>query len=154
MCGCIRFSAPGLPELNHSQQQAVRTVIEKPLSMIQGPPGTGKTVTSATIVYHLVQQRQGQVLVTAPSNIAVDQLAERIHLTGVKVVRVAAKSRETQESSVDFLSLHVQAKQVTGYPDLNKLQELKSKLGELSISDEKRYRKLLRQCESDLLKVR
>ena len=30
---------------------------------IQGPPGTGKTVTSATIVYHLAQQKQGQVIV-------------------------------------------------------------------------------------------
>jgi hypothetical protein len=38
--------------------------------LIQGPPGTGKTVTSATIVYHLSRQGQGQVLVAAPSNVA------------------------------------------------------------------------------------
>lgn len=36
-------------------------MLQKPLSLIQGPPGTGKTVTSATIVYHLAQQNQGQV---------------------------------------------------------------------------------------------
>lgn len=48
-----------------------------------------------------------QVLVCAPSNIAVDQLTEKIHKTGVKVLRVAAKSRETQDSRVDFLSLYV-----------------------------------------------
>jgi len=58
--------------------------------------------------YHLVQQKQGQVLVCAPSNIAVDQLTEKIHMTGVKVLRVAAKSRETAQSSVSFLSLHEQ----------------------------------------------
>lgn len=52
---------------------------------LQGPPGTGKTVTSATIVYHLAKQNQGQVLVCAPSNIAVDQLTEKIHKTGLKV---------------------------------------------------------------------
>ena len=52
---------------------------------LQGPPGTGKTVTSATIVYHLVKQTGGQVLVCAPSNIAVDQLTEKIHKTGLKV---------------------------------------------------------------------
>ena len=46
-----RLSAPGLPELNHSQAEAVRRVLQQPLSLIQGPPGTGKTVTSATIVY-------------------------------------------------------------------------------------------------------
>lgn len=51
----------------------------------QGPPGTGKTVTSATIVYHLVKMTKGQVLVCAPSNIAVDQLAAKIHQTGLKV---------------------------------------------------------------------
>lgn len=40
-----RLSAPGLPELNHSQMNAVRTVLTKPLSLIQGPPGTGKVVS-------------------------------------------------------------------------------------------------------------
>lgn len=40
----------------------------------QGPPGTGKTVTSASIVYHLAKQNMGQVLVCAPSNVAVDQV--------------------------------------------------------------------------------
>ena len=45
----------------------------------------GKTVTSATIVFHLAKQNHGQVLVCAPSNIAVDQLTEKIHRTGLKV---------------------------------------------------------------------
>ena len=69
-----RFSAPGLPELNHSQMYAVKSVLQKPLSLIQGPPGTGKTVTSASIVYHLAKMNTGQVLTCAPSNVAVDQL--------------------------------------------------------------------------------
>ena len=30
-----RFSAPGLPELNHSQMFAVKSVLQKPLSLIQ-----------------------------------------------------------------------------------------------------------------------
>ncbi len=30
-----RFSAPGLPELNHSQMYAVKSVLQKPLSLIQ-----------------------------------------------------------------------------------------------------------------------
>ena len=44
------LSAPGLPQLNASQISAVKTVLQRPLSVIQGPPGTGKTVTSATLV--------------------------------------------------------------------------------------------------------
>ena len=58
---------------------AVKHVLQKPLSLIQGPPGTGKTVTSAAIVYNLIKMGKGPVLVCAPSNIAVDQLTEKIH---------------------------------------------------------------------------
>ena len=76
--------------------------------MSQGPPGTGKTVTSATIVYHLVKQTGAPVFVCAPSNIAVDQLTEKIHKTGLKVVRLCAKSREAIDSPVSFLALHNQ----------------------------------------------
>jgi len=57
----------------------VKTVLQQPLSVVQGPPGTGKTVTSACIVYHLARMGQGQVLVAAPSNVAVDHLTEKIH---------------------------------------------------------------------------
>ncbi|KAL5197748.1 hypothetical protein ABZP36_001260 [Zizania latifolia] len=80
-----RFGAPGLPELNASQVLAVKSVLQKPVSLIQGPPGTGKTVTSAAIVYHMAKQGQGQVLVCAPSNVAVDQLAEKISSTSLKI---------------------------------------------------------------------
>ncbi|OWF39025.1 Regulator of nonsense transcripts 1 [Mizuhopecten yessoensis] len=146
-----RFSALSLPELNHSQVYAVKTVLQRPLSLIQGPPGTGKTVTSATVVYHLAKQNSGQVLVCAPSNIAVDQLTEKIHRTGLKVVRLCAKSREAIESPVSFLSLHNQIRNIESVPELQKLQQLKDETGELSSADEKRYRSLKKQCEKELL---
>ena len=47
------YSAPGLPKLNPSQNEAVKRSLISKISLIQGPPGTGKTVTTATIVYHL-----------------------------------------------------------------------------------------------------
>ncbi|KAL4227542.1 ATP-dependent helicase NAM7 [Mactra antiquata] len=146
-----RFSAPNLPELNHSQVYAVKTVLQRPLSLIQGPPGTGKTVTSATVVYHLAKQNNGQILVCAPSNIAVDQLTEKIHKTGLKVVRLCAKSREAIESPVAFLALHNQIRNMDSLPELQKLQQLKDETGELSVTDEKRYRSLKKQCERELL---
>jgi regulator of nonsense transcripts 1 len=49
-----------------------------------------------------------QVLVAAPSNVAVDHLAEKIAATGLRVVRIAAKSREAVASSVEHLTLHYQ----------------------------------------------
>ena len=101
-----QLSVPGLPELNHYQLDAVKKVLTTPLTLIQGPPGTGKTVTSTTLVAHLARQKMGKVLVCAPSNIAVDQLTEKINSTGVKAVRLCARSRESINSPVDYLSLH------------------------------------------------
>lgn len=147
-----RFSCPGLPELNHSQVYAIRTALQKPLCLIQGPPGTGKTVTSATIVYHLAKQTRSQVLVCAPSNIAVDQLAEKIHKTGLKVVRMCAKSREAVDSSVSFLALHNQIKNLDEDSELAKFQKLRDEIGELSSGDEKRYRSLKRKHEMEFLR--
>lgn len=146
-----RFSAPGLPELNHSQMYAVKSVLQKPLSLIQGPPGTGKTVTSASIVYHLAKMNPGQVLVCAPSNVAVDQLTEKIHITGLKVVRLTAKSREALDSSVNFLTLHQQVANSTVHVELQKLIQLKNEQGELSSNDERKYKTLIRQCEKEIL---
>lgn len=146
-----KFSVPGLPELNGSQINAVKSVLQKPLSLIQGPPGTGKTVTSATIIYHLSKINGGQVLVCAPSNVAVDQLTERIHLTGLKVVRVTAKSREDVESKVGFLSLHEQVRMNDTNVELNKLTQLKTELGELSSQDEKKFKTLTRAAEREIL---
>ena len=145
-----RFSAPGLPELNISQVNAVKSVLQKPLSLIQGPPGTGKTVTSATIIYQLAKMNPGQVLVCAPSNVAVDQLAEKVHKTGLRVVRVSAKSREELDSSVKFLSLHEQVRTNSSSIELQKLMELKSELGELSAQDEKKMKQLIRSAEKDI----
>ncbi|KAG5453904.1 ATP-dependent helicase NAM7 [Clonorchis sinensis] len=146
-----RYSAPDLPELNHSQVFAVKTVLQRPLSLIQGPPGTGKTVTSASIVYHLNKIHQKKVLVVAPSNTAVDQLCEKISRTGLKVVRLCARSREALASPVSHLMLHVQAQHVKGHSELRKLQQLKDETGELSQADEKRYRLLKRELERELL---
>ncbi|CCG84524.1 protein of unknown function [Taphrina deformans PYCC 5710] len=146
-----KFSVPNLPELNESQVQAVKSVLQKPLSLIQGPPGTGKTVTSATIVYHLAKMNSGQVLVSAPSNVAVDQLAYKIHCTGLKVVRVSAKSREDLDSPIAFLTLHEQVKNNDTAVELQKLMQLKAELGELSSSDEKKFRSLIRNAEREIL---
>ena len=152
--GKQKWSAPNLPELNHSQIAAVKMVLQQPLSLIQGPPGTGKTVTSATIVYHLATKGDGQVIVAAPSNVAVDQLAEKIEKTGLKVVRIVARSREHVNSAVEHLALHYQVQRIAEKEkngQLAKLQRLKDSIGELSQEDEKRYYKALKKIENDII---
>jgi regulator of nonsense transcripts 1 len=68
----------------------------------------------------------GKVLVCAPSNIAVDQLTERINSTGIRVVRLCARSRESVNSSIDYLSLHEQIKHLQHGP-FKVMQELIAK---------------------------
>ena len=113
-------------------------------------------MTSATIVYHLVRSAEGQgpVLVCAPSNVAVDQLTEKIHRTGLRVVRLAAKSREAISTDVDFLTLHEQVRAVAAetQPELHKLLERKRETGELTAREEKRLRGLRRIVERQLLR--
>lgn len=146
------YAVPGLPPLNESQIEAVAAVLQRPLSLIQGPPGTGKTVTSATLVYHLTKQNMGQVLVTAPSNVAVDQLTEKIAATGLRVVRLASKTREASSSSVDHLCLHVMVPLAAG-DEFSKLQRLKDEIGELSERDQKKFRSLRNRTEREILQA-
>ncbi|KAG2435081.1 hypothetical protein HXX76_007168 [Chlamydomonas incerta] len=147
------LGVPSLPELNHSQLHAVKSVLQQPLSLIQGPPGTGKTVTSAAIVYHLAHSGTGQVLVAAPSNVAVDQLAHKMDQTGLKVVRLCAKTREAVASPVEHLTLHYQVTHMA-VPEgerLRKLLALRGAQGGLNASDEKELKSLRRRLEMEVL---
>lgn len=109
-------------------------------------------MTSATLVYHLVQQNMGQVLVTAPSNVAVDQLTEKIAATGLRVVRLASKTREATTSDVDHLCLHVMTPLAAG-DEFQKLQRLKDEIGELTERDQKKYRALRNKTEREILQA-
>ncbi len=86
-----------LPELNESQVEAVQDMVaSQSLAIVHGPPGTGKTTTVVAAVRELVQ-REATLLVTAPSNTAVDLLTERIAEAGVGVVRIGNISRVDEE---------------------------------------------------------
>ena len=147
------LTAPNMPPLNYYQTEAVKKALQSRLMLIQGPPGTGKTVTSASIVYHMVRQNKGQVLVTAPSNIAVDQLTEKIHKIGLKVVRLCAKSREAVDSSIDFLTLHKQVKELnlSEFAQLKTYIEKKESQLRLSEQEEKAFIDLRSRAEQLLL---
>lgn len=146
-----QFSIPHFTQLNVSQANAVKHVLQRPLSLIQGPPGTGKTVTSATIVYHLSKLHKERILVCAPSNVAVDHLAAKLRDLGLTVVRLTAKSREDVESSVSDLGLHnLVSRSAKG--ELKKLLKLKEEVGELSSIDTKKFVKQVRRSELEILK--
>jgi len=72
----IGFFSPGLDE---SQREAVLHALRaQELAIVHGPPGTGKTTTVVEIVLQEALRRKQRVLVCAASNVAVDNLVERI----------------------------------------------------------------------------
>lgn len=76
------------PNLNTSQQEAVGAILSDQLTVcIQGPPGTGKTTTLASAIAQLVQQGK-QVIVSAPSNTAVDNLTLKLIAAKIPVLRL------------------------------------------------------------------
>jgi len=83
--------------LNNIQASALQeSTIEQPLFAIHGPPGTGKTKTLSAIIQTFVKQNK-RVIATAPSNTAVDHLAQQLINANMKVFRLGntAKVDET-----------------------------------------------------------
>ena len=69
---------PRNEKLDHSQKAAVDLALSAAdVALIQGPPGTGKTTTVVEIILQEVA-RGSRVLACAASNIAVDNLVERL----------------------------------------------------------------------------
>ena len=66
----------------------------------------------------------GRVLVCAPSNVAADEICQRIHQTGVNVVRVMALSKQDQPSTVEDLCVHVLARKKLEEEDSVRAQEI------------------------------
>jgi len=81
--------------LDASQRLALRAALTPnyPMVCIQGPPGTGKTSVVIEIIAQAVA-RGDRVLACAPSNLAVDNLVERLDgVSGVRTVRIGAPER-------------------------------------------------------------
>jgi superfamily I DNA and/or RNA helicase len=79
--------------LNNSQQMAVAAILQNELiTIVHGPPGTGKTTTLIEAIVQLIQKGE-KVLVTAPSNTAVDHIAKGLIAQGVRVLRVGNTSK-------------------------------------------------------------
>ncbi|MGG9962297.1 AAA domain-containing protein [Ferruginibacter sp. SUN106] len=79
--------------LNESQQQAVAAITaNEQIIIVHGPPGTGKTTTLVEAIVQLVRLGE-KVLVSAPSNTAVDNIAKGLIAQNLKVLRVGNTSK-------------------------------------------------------------
>ncbi len=65
---------------DESQKEAVLEALhKKPVFLIQGPPGTGKTTVIVELVQQLINKNSNcKILITSQSNLAVDNVLERL----------------------------------------------------------------------------
>jgi superfamily I DNA and/or RNA helicase len=95
--------------LNTSQQEAVRFALSAAdVALLHGPPGTGKTTTVVELIRQAVRRGE-RVLACAPSNLAVDNLFERLLYCGENAVRLGHPARVLpglREHTLDLMAEH------------------------------------------------
>jgi len=92
--------------LNAPQREAVAFALAAgDIAVIHGPPGTGKTTTVVELIRQAVARGE-KVLACAASNLAVDNLLERLVAVGERAIRLGHPARvlkELQEHTLDLL---------------------------------------------------
>ncbi|MDB5263898.1 MAG: DNA-binding protein [Adhaeribacter sp.] len=113
------------PTLNDSQNEAIKKIeAAKDVAIIHGPPGTGKTTTLVQAIMRTLQ-REKRLLVTAPSNTAVDLLTEKLAAQGINVIRIGNPSRVS-----DILLHHTLDAQIMGHKAYKEVKEIRKQAEE------------------------
>ncbi len=94
--GAPRFDTPrsGAPNALNAEQQAALELADRAqdFMLVHGPPGTGKTTVLVEVIRRAIARRE-KVLAAAPSNLAVDNLVERLAAAGVEPLRIGHPAR-------------------------------------------------------------
>jgi ATP-dependent RNA/DNA helicase IGHMBP2 len=106
--------------LNTSQQQAVAAITQnQQITIVHGPPGTGKTTTLIEAIVQLIKNGE-KILVSAPSNTAVDNIAKGLIAQQVKVLRVGNTSKVDEE-----IFMHTPEGKLSNSKQLKEIKQLK-----------------------------
>ena len=106
--------------LNDSQQNAVAAITQnQKVTIVHGPPGTGKTTTLIEAIIQLIKAGE-KVLVSAPSNTAVDNITKGLLAQAVKVLRVGNTSKVDEA-----IFLHTPEGRLANSKQLKEIKELK-----------------------------
>jgi hypothetical protein len=101
------------PGLNSYQRDVVSFALSaNDIALVHGPPGTGKTRTLAEIIRQAIR-RGDRVLACAPSNLAVDNLFERLIEAGERAVRIGHPARVLPALQAHTLDLLVEEHEQT-----------------------------------------
>jgi ATP-dependent RNA/DNA helicase IGHMBP2 len=112
--------------LNESQTAAVQKILSaNELALVHGPPGTGKTTTIVLAVKALIQQGVKKILVSAPSNTAVDLLTEKMAEQQIAVLRIGNPARVTER-----LLAHTMDNQMAEHSSMKDVKRLKKQAQE------------------------
>ncbi len=80
-------------KLNKSQQQAILGILsDSEFTIVHGPPGTGKTTTLVEGIVQSVMKGE-KLLVSAPSNTAVDHLAKGLINEKINILRIGNNAK-------------------------------------------------------------
>ncbi|WP_457561677.1 IGHMBP2 family helicase [Caminibacter pacificus] len=118
-------------KLNSSQNEALKKAVNSEVFLIHGPPGTGKTTTLAEVIKQNIGKK---ILVSADSNVAVDNVLEK--LKDYNVVRIGHPAKI--ESNLMKYSLDVKIRRDKRYKEVEKLIK---KIDDLKYLQEKRCKK-------------
>lgn len=115
------FAPLELAELNFSQNEAcAKIAAAKDFAVVHGPPGTGKTTTLIAAIQQAVEKNL-RILVTAPSNAAVDLLVEKLVDRGIVTLRLGHPARV--EEKILNQTLDAKVAFHDSYKDLKKLRK-------------------------------
>lgn len=125
----MKFS-PFNKNLDDSQKEAISKALgSRDVFLLHGPPGTGKTTTIIEIILQEVK-RGSKILACAASNIAVDNIVERLARYRTKLVRLGHPARllpQVLDSALDAQVLRADNSSLAG--DIRKeMKVLNSKL--------------------------
>ena len=106
--------------LNESQRQAVTAIVQNEnITIVHGPPGTGKTTTLTEAIVQLVKAGE-KILVSAPSNTAVDNIAKGLIAQGLQVLRVGNTSKVDE-----IIFIHTPEGKLTNSKQQKEIKQLK-----------------------------
>ena len=83
--------------LNESQKNAINHILSnEEMIILHGPPGTGKTTTIIEAIRQMVALNK-KILVSAPSNAAVDHVAHGLIGTGLNILRIGNNTKVSSD---------------------------------------------------------